>query len=248
VKTAWISFIEKSNLEHAAAIHVTADIEQKELEEFGFRLPPIVKVANGVDPPERPSSAPAPEVRELCERRGPLILYLGRLNWKKNLIELVHAMSHIPDGHLGIVGHDEDDHGKMVADTAAGLGLRDRVTVLARPIIGADKEAVLAACDVFVLPSLSENFGNTVLEAAIRGKPIVVSEGAGASAFVRANHCGLVCLPNADSISRSITKILGAVEDAKAMGERARAAALRDYSWSAIGRQMSTAYQAAVSR
>jgi glycosyltransferase involved in cell wall biosynthesis len=87
-----------------------------------------------------------------------------------------------------------------------------------------------------------------VLEAAIRSKPIVVSEGAGASTFVRANQCGLVCLPNADSISRSITKILSAPEVAKAMGERARAAALRDYSWSAIGRQMSTAYQAAVSR
>ena len=94
-------------------------------------------------------------------------------------------MRHVTHGHLGIVGYDEDDHGKMVADTAASLGLKDRITVLAQPIVGADKEAVLAACDVFVLPSLSENFGNTVLEAAVRGKPIVVSEGAGVATFVQ---------------------------------------------------------------
>jgi glycosyltransferase involved in cell wall biosynthesis len=248
VKTAWISLIERSNLEHAAGIHVTADIEQKELEKFRFKLPPMIRVPNGVaPPPETLPLASTPEVRELCERRGPLILYLGRVNWKKNLIELVHAMSQIPHGHLGIVGYDEDGYGKKVADTAASLGLSDRITVLARPIIGADKEAVLAACDVFVLPSLSENFGNTVLEAAIRGKPIVVSEGAGVSTFVRENQCGLVCLPNADSISQSLAKILGDAEGAKKTGERGRRAALRDYGWSSIAGRMTNAYEAAIS-
>jgi glycosyltransferase involved in cell wall biosynthesis len=248
VKTTWISLIERSNLEHAAAIHVTADIERQELEKFPFRFPPVITIPNGVAPP--PQSVPPAltlAVRQLCERRGPLILYLGRVNWKKNLVELVHAMRHVTRGHLGIVGYDEDDYGKMVADTAASLGLEDRITVLAQPIIGADKEAVLAACDVFVLPSLSENFGNTVLEAAVRGKPIVVSEGAGVATFVRENQCGLVCLPHSDSIGPSIAKVLGDVEGAKALGERARRVALRDYSWSCIARRMSTAYEAAIS-
>ena len=243
VKTGWITLIERSNLEHAAAIHVTADIEAKELERFGFNLPPIISIPNGVTtPPATTPRASNPEIRKLCEARRPLILYLGRINWKKNLIELVRAMSDVPHGHLGIVGYDEDNHGKTVAETAASLGLKEHVTVLARPILGADKEALLAACDLFVLPSLSENFGNTVLEAAIRGKPVVVSEGAGVATFVSEHQCGLVCLPNANSISRAIAELLSDLGSAKMMGERARSAALRDYSWSAIAQRMSAAY------
>jgi glycosyltransferase involved in cell wall biosynthesis len=243
-KNVWITLIERSNLEHAAAIHVTSGIEAKELEKFGFDLPNIFNIPNGVAlPPKIKPEATTLEVRKLCESHQPLILYLGRINWKKNLLELVRAMAEIPNGHLGIVGYDEDSHGQAVADAAASLGLEQRITVLPRPIIGADKEALLASCDLFVLPSLSENFGNTVLEAAIRGKPTVVSEGAGVATFVSEQQCGLVCSPKADSISRAITQILEDLGQAKIMGERARNAALHGYSWSAIARQMSAAYE-----
>jgi glycosyltransferase involved in cell wall biosynthesis len=247
VKATWITLIERADLEHAAAIHVTADIEAREIEKFGFRLPSLIIIPNGVAMSSE-SSGPEtnPEIRKLCEERRPLILYLGRINWKKNLIELVLAMSPVPLGHLAIVGYDEDNHGRTIVETANSLGLQERVTVLAQPILGRDKEALLARCDLFVLPSLSENFGNTVLEAAIRGKPVVVSEGAGAATLVREHQCGRVCLPNAKSISLAIADILSNLDRARLMGERGRVAALRDYSWSAIGRQMSEAYETIV--
>jgi glycosyltransferase involved in cell wall biosynthesis len=247
VKSAWIRLIERTNLERAAGIHVTANIEAMELERFGFSLPPVINIPNGVG---KPSNITAElinkDVQKLCARQ-PLILYLGRINWKKNLLELVRAMSNVPFGHLGITGYDEDDHSKMLVDAAASIG-PDRVTVLARPILGADKEALLRACKLFVLPSLSENFGNTVLEAAIHGKPVVVSEGAGAATLVRQHQCGIVCLPNAKSISGAIAEILGDLGRAKMMGERGREAASRDYTWSAIARRMSEEYEVFVKR
>jgi glycosyltransferase involved in cell wall biosynthesis len=61
--------------------------------------------------------------------------------------------------------------------------------------------------------------------------------------LVREHQCGLVCLPSANSISRAVTEVLGDLDRAKLMGERARRAALRDYSWSAIARQMSETYE-----
>ena len=247
VKSAWIRFIERTNLEHAAAIHVTADIEGAELEKFGFSLPPVINIPNGVAKPSNVADDLInTDVQKLCARQ-PLILYLGRINWKKNLPELVRAMSDVPCGHLGITGYDEDNHSRMLIDAAGSVGL-ERVTVLARPMIGADKEALLRACKVFVLPSLSENFGNTVLEAAIRGKPVVVSEGAGAATLVREHQSGLVCLPTAKSISLAIAEVLRNLDRATAMGERGRLAALRDYSWSAIARQMSAAYESTIAR
>jgi glycosyltransferase involved in cell wall biosynthesis len=245
-KTAWIKLIERSNLEHASAIHVTADIEAREIESFGFALPPLVSIPNGVDPPPLAAAqGTSPEVRTLSAQR-PLILYLGRINWKKNLIELVRSMRDIPQGHLGIVGYEEDGHGTAVASLAASLGLADRVTVLARPILGTDKEALLAACDLFVLPSLSENFGNAALEASIRGKPIVVSEGAGVATLIEEHHCGLICQPNAKALAHSITLLLRDPDSAKSMGERGRTAAISCYSWSAVARRMSAAYESAI--
>src|SRR5262249_26433622 len=228
-KHMWIRLIERSNLECASAIHVTAEIEARELQEFGFALPPIVTIPNGVALPSRAATQTTigPEIRSLCQRR-PLILYLGRINWKKNLIELVRAVREIPHVHLAIVGHDENRHGETVADAASALGITDRVTVLPRPIVGIDKDALLAACDLFVLPSLSENFGNAALEAASYGKPIIVSENAGVAGFVRECQCGLVCEPNADGLSRSIAELLENAERAKLMGERGRAAAVNN--------------------
>ena len=48
-KTAWIALIEKQNLRRAAAVHVTSAREAVELAAFGFDLPPMVEVPNGVD-------------------------------------------------------------------------------------------------------------------------------------------------------------------------------------------------------
>jgi glycosyltransferase involved in cell wall biosynthesis len=243
-KTAWINLIERSNLEGAAAIHVTAEIEALELRKFGFSLPPLVTIPNGVDlPPTETPWAIDAEIRGLVQRQ-PLMLYLGRINWKKNLLELVRAILEVPQGHLIIVGNDEDAYASKIATLAASLGLSERVTVLPRPVLGADKEALLGACRIFVLPSLSENFGNAALEATVRGKAIVVSEGAGIAAVVREHQCGLICQPNAKDIAHSINRLLGDPRLSTSMGERGRKAALSNYSWPAIARRMSDVYEA----
>ena len=52
VKSAWLCMIERSNLERASAIHATSDLEVVELERFGWRLPHVAKIPNGVDEPE----------------------------------------------------------------------------------------------------------------------------------------------------------------------------------------------------
>jgi glycosyltransferase involved in cell wall biosynthesis len=247
-KTAWINLIERSNLERAAAIHVTAEIEALELRKFGFSLPPLVTIPNGVDlpPTEQPWAMDA-EIRSLVQRQ-PLLLYLGRINWKKNLLELVRAMTEVPQGHLIIVGNDEDAYASKIETLTASLGLSERITVLPRSVLGADKEALLRACRIFVLPSLSENFGNAALEATVRGKAIVVSEGAGIAAVVREHQCGLICHPNAKDIARSINSLLGDPHLSTSMGERGRKAALSNYSWPVIARRMSGVYEAVPKR
>ena len=55
VKGAWIELIERRNIERAAAIHLTSDLETYDIEKFDFRLPKVFVVPNGIDLPERPA-------------------------------------------------------------------------------------------------------------------------------------------------------------------------------------------------
>jgi hypothetical protein len=47
----WIRLVERSNVEHAAAIHLTSQLEAAELERFGWLLPRLAVIANGIDDP-----------------------------------------------------------------------------------------------------------------------------------------------------------------------------------------------------
>jgi glycosyltransferase involved in cell wall biosynthesis len=56
-----------------------------------------------------------------------------------------------------------------LAQRARELNIANRVRLLTRPVVGANKEYLYRSATLFVLPSYSENFGNTVLEAMQRG-------------------------------------------------------------------------------
>ena len=49
IKNTWIKLIERKNLESAAGIHITAPVEESELLKFGFDLPSVYYVPNGID-------------------------------------------------------------------------------------------------------------------------------------------------------------------------------------------------------
>ena len=59
VKAAWITLVERANLEAAAAIHTTSSVEAAHLAGFGWTLPPVVTIPHGVDDPPPPSDRAA---------------------------------------------------------------------------------------------------------------------------------------------------------------------------------------------
>jgi len=50
-KSAWMKMIEISNVQQAAAVHLTSQLEAAELQRFGWRLPRVAVIPNGVDEP-----------------------------------------------------------------------------------------------------------------------------------------------------------------------------------------------------
>ena len=113
------------------------------------------------------------------------MLFLGRLSWKKGLDRLLRAFACTQTGILAIVGTDDENFAPRLAKLAADLKIANRVRIVPRTVAGSDKERLFAAAQLFVLPSYSENFGNTVLEAMRRGVPVVVTPEVGAAEIVR---------------------------------------------------------------
>ena len=145
-KQAWIALFERRNVERAAAIHVTAELEAAKLDELGFRLPPVIALANGVDEPTGYSmSDVASDIREAVAERG-YALSFGRIHWKKNLGELLRALATQTRLRLVIAGNDEDGEAEKLRQLAGEFGLGPRVAVLARQIGWCRQGAPVCQC------------------------------------------------------------------------------------------------------
>ena len=240
-KSAWIHLIERSNVEQAAALHLTSQLEGTEIERFGWRLPRLAVIPNAIDEPLSQNGKIASDVEAITSQQ-PLVLFFGRLSWKKGLDRLLRAFALTPAGILAVVGTDDENFAPQLAKLAAELRIADRVRILPRTVIGSEKERLFAAARLFVLPSYSENFGNTVLEAMRRGVPIVVTPEVGAAEIVRTSGAGLVVAGDMEPLSSAIRLLTADPALARSMGEAGRRHAAAHFTWDQVATQMEDLY------
>jgi glycosyltransferase involved in cell wall biosynthesis len=122
------------------------------------------------------------EVRKRYGVGSRYIFYLGGLDARKNVPQLVRAFAHVygrlgdPNLQLLIAGNPDKQSGPLFPDprpVAANLGMTGQV--IYRFIEEEDKAAVYSAASVFVFPSLYEGFGLDPLEAMSCGAPVICS-------------------------------------------------------------------------
>jgi glycosyltransferase involved in cell wall biosynthesis len=243
-KNLWISLIERRNLEHAAALHVTTGNEMKEAGQFGFNLPPVFVVPNGVDILEEIRRKPqrlGPVIENIIQN-PPFILFLGRINWKKGLDRLIPALAYVPDIPLVIAGNDEENYKPEIEALATSHGVSERIAFTG-PVYGDDKAALLKNASVLVLPSYSENFGNVVLEAMAVRCPIVVTPEVGLSDTVRETGSGIVVQGEAAQLGNGIKNLLSNPDLIERMGENGQKAVKERFRWAVVAEQMERVYQ-----
>lgn len=104
---------------------------------------------------------------------GNYIIYIGTIQPRKNLIRLMEAVARIEGLKLIIVGKTGWEYEEILA-TPKKLGIEDRVEFTG--FLPTEKIArLLNGALAFVLPSLYEGFGITVVEAMASGCPVIVS-------------------------------------------------------------------------
>jgi glycosyltransferase involved in cell wall biosynthesis len=245
-KTVFEWWFQNRVLENAAALHYTTEDEWR-LAAPVARNPHGFVVPNGLDtdefatlPAKGAFRAQHPEIGD-----RPIILFLGRLNFKKGLDLLAPAFGDVlaagHDAHLVIAGPDDD-----MADKTRGwlsaAGALDRTTFTGM-ITGDDKLAALADAAMFVLPSYSENFGIAVAEAMACGLPVVISDAVNIWPDVKAADAGLVGPCDAAVTARHMIEILENTGRAADMGRNGIKLVRDKYSWDGIAPTLEKAYE-----
>lgn len=239
--------IEHKNIKHAAAIHFTSEEEKKLAEPYTFRTPGIV-VAHGLDLAEYEDLPALGTFRSRYpETSGKkIILFFGRINFKKGLDILVRAFSIVAqsrdDAHLVIAGPDNEGFGEKVGGWLRDAGILERVTFTGI-LRGPEKLAVMGDAEVFVLPSYSENFGIAVTEALACGVPVIISDKVNIWQEVEAGEAGKVAPCEAQHFAEAMLNLLDDPHQAKQMGENGKALVREHFQWSSAALKMEEAYR-----
>src|SRR5262249_37100244 len=152
----------------------------------------------------------------------------------------IEAIALARDARLFIAGHDDEN-------LTGTLPRHERVT-FAGEVAGAEKERLLSTAALLVLPSLSENFGNAVLEAMAHGTPVIVTPGVGLATDVEAGGCGIVTDGAPAALAAAIGRLLGDATLRADMGRRGRALAEERFGWDRIAGEMEKVYASCSTR
>jgi len=188
-------------------------------------VPPhkIRTIANGLDITQFAPPAHRPDVRR--------ILIVANLRPEKGHDLLIDASVRIADRHPAVefqVAGDGPLRDDLIARAVAN-GVRDRFHFLGHRN---DVPALLAASDLFVLPSRSEASPNAVIEAMAAGLPVVASRMGGIPELITPGVTGELVPPgDATGLAECLMSLIERPAHRHALGSAARAHVARRYSF-----------------
>ncbi len=216
-----------------AVIAVSPAVKEHLERDFDVKKDRIVQVINGIDP-DHFSPVRDGEKEDIQRKHsipaGPVVGIIARLSDVKGHDVLIRAMTKIGaevgNAQLVIVGTGKTE--AMLKRLVQQLGLNASVHFL--PVVNRTRE-ILPLFDLFVLPSLSEGLGLSVLEAQAAGVPVIASRVGGLPHLVEEGKTGVLVEPgNVDALAAAVLTLLKDPQTAARMAQRARDKVLREFS------------------
>jgi len=230
-------------LQNAAAIVATAEQEKEELLAGGIQAEKIVLRRNGVAAPARMPEPGMFRKSLALPAETRLILFLGRMSRKKSPDLLLQAFALVAgaenNAHLVFVGPDESGMCGKLQAMAVQCGLGQRVH-FSGPLTGELKWAAYRDAEIFVLPSLNENFGNTAAEAVAAVTPVVVTRQCGIAPLLD-GVAGVVVEHEAAAVAHALADLLRDPVRYQAL-KKGCVAAMQRLDWSQPTREMEALY------
>ncbi len=171
--------IEREGLQAAdCIIAVSERTRQMAIKRYGIDPTKIFVVYNGISPLERVPSSSVPPLMQHEKR----VLFMGRITWQKGPEFFVDAarlvLNEMPNVRFIMAGSGDLLHSVIERAAALRIGSRFHFTGFIR---GEEVQHLYATSALFVMPSVSEPFGLTPLEALQCGVPVLLSRQSGCS-------------------------------------------------------------------
>jgi len=233
-------------LEEAATIHVLTEEEAELIADIAPQVPRTI-VPSGLD---ISAFTRLPDPRAFRQAHvgghtGPIVLFLGRITFKKGIDVLIRAFAlarpRLRDAKLVIVGSDDEALQPGLEALARELDVSAEVVFTGR-VYREKRLAALAAADAWALSSHTENFGIAVVEALAAGVPTIVSPAVNIAKDIAAAGAGVVADLTPQAFADAIVSVLTDAEAAGRLAAAARSFA-GQYDWSAIAPRLLELYR-----
>jgi glycosyltransferase involved in cell wall biosynthesis len=169
---------------------------------------------------------------DTCQQRPIRLLYTGRLDRSKGLLEIVEALSKlVKEGYdlcLDLVGWPEkgDPILKEILAYAGRQGIAERVTYRGFKAVGPELFECYRAADIFVVASkASEGFPRTIWEAMAHSVPVLATEVGSIPHFIK-GAAKLVPPRSVQALTSAIRELIGCSDERRAYIRAGRASAM----------------------
>lgn len=238
-KQIYYQLIEKAVLQGANGIIVNNKLEKIKLKDLGIRST-IKSIAWGINLTsdtihviKHPKDLP-PQIQT-----RPYILFIGRLHPIKGLDLLIDSFSKIsaafPEWMLVLAGPDENGYKKSLENIIKKNQLENRVFFTGL-VKGEQKNVLFSHADLCVLPSYSESFGMSALEAMAYGKPIVITSTVGLSEY-GVDAAGRIVPLDPQALAEALREMLRDEELRRHCGANALRLAQTEFTWEAVAQK-----------
>lgn len=245
-KRLYLFFRLRRNLDRAAAIHYTCEVERDLVVPLKLKAPPLVERL-GLDLSEFRNLPPQGAFRARWPQLGqkPFVLFLGRIDYKKGLDILIPAFAaaRLGDTPLVIAGPDRDGYEPTIRVLVAQHHLQDRV-LFTGMLHGRDRLEAYVDAALFTLTSHQENFGITVIEAMACGCPVLISDQVNIHGEVTLSGGGEVIPTDVEITNRRLKWWIEADGPTRrAAGAKGQAFVRERYGWEINARDWKEHYQ-----
>lgn len=237
----------KAILGDAARLVAISPLEVKDAQTFGVG-PERVRILPNLIFPE--DYANLPRKGDFRRRwnigEEKIVLFLGRLHWIKGADLLIRAMAGSSSNARLVIAGPDDGQESQLRQILAGTELEKRTTFTGYLDHAAKLESLVDA-DVVAIPSRSEVFAITAVEALVCGTPVIMSSSCGLFPLPGTN-CGVFGFKN-ENVGDLVDKLRILLnEDCGVVPSAGRAFVLREFGPDAIAERAEVIYEEAIRR
>ncbi|MEJ7557448.1 MAG: glycosyltransferase [Pedobacter sp.] len=201
-----IAGTQKNFYNHCDVVYIPAESIKQELAEMGVESSRMQIWRRGINTDLfNPEKADKAFLHRLTGNSYPTIIFASRLVWEKNMETLFKIYDRIQHSALKV-------NLLIAGDGAASKACKQYMknAIFTGKVDHETLSMLYASSDVFLFTSVSETYGNVVLEAMASGLPCVIANGGGSADFIEQGDNGFKCGPfDEEDYFRRVSQVLG---------------------------------------